>query len=1186
MTTVGPEMSDTCSADETERQQQTDDNVWVSKGENGNIQSTVRELGSLRIESTETQGRIMESLTCENTIQDESGPDDQGELQTREDIMPEGTKQGNNEEMECSGNEDHPDGLLTIKIEDVVGNVSDHSWSDSNKNENTSTEAAQLREDSSDGASQDGVPVRTADVETAAKEGTGESLMENLHKKLEEALQKSHETHRENQSANKDNLASLLSCTVCGEASFPNRDTLRAHILVAHMDESGPALTMPSGYLAPHFAGLTKLSDEKSFDVGSLTGCFSDCVICPLCSEGFGTKFDCELHYDKVHAGKRTSNPLLAIHGLFKCTLCRTFVKCRDAFGDHMTTKHKLRTYCPLCDEFFSSVLTLNEHNLTAHPNQRSDDEVKSPYGFTCRTCGMKTDSLGEFGKHRFLHSRKTSRFMCHLCNRSFREAGLLTNHMRLHHERIHLMYRKLANERQVDHPLVTSFECLDCSKVFVTETEVKLHVRCHDIRFVSNSSPFSCATTVSDTCLYCGVNYLTASKLSEHNVLRHHLVFCSLCGTRFIGQAELDLHLRTEHNVSDDQKCSKCPLTFSNEKSLVRHEGRDHSTCPACNLFMKDKHTLCLHYAWEHASTRCSRCGQLLRGTQKLMLHKATGCHDNSDKDESTADANWKNLEDQKHLTCKMCSQICMSQKSLRSHMTVIHNTCEVCNEAQPNQAALRRHTERLHAPTKCNFCQTVVTGTEGLRKHVDTAHTDVWRCTECDDVFATETKLASHTEAHARGTLQRCDMCDKFCESLEQLQEHRRMHVSMKIISESKVAENTCDVLEDVLIDALGEDSTPEDAGDAPSTSSTSVGPDLPQEKSTHPSDPSTDNTTLLSLLVPGLHDSTAADASMLGHKSVYKCSWCSTEFSRKLEWDNHQRQHLRFICPVCMMALHTPGDLASHILYHPDSIRFQCQECLEGFVTRGQVYNHLITVHEQERKTADDMRCDACNITFFLWQKYIFHMLTTHPLETHCGKCKRLFVGKDALTSHQKKSHLNDKNTKLKCHFCDSVHSQWNLQAHEESHEQLWKRFKCRECSRLFVHERSRREHEASDHPGLLHFTHECTTCGELFLHGQDLSMHCAVTQHGGGYVRPHGARIHLNKRAVRLICSVCLQFFGSQPALDRHREKCHPPVKKVKTPQKPQSRMKKHRCGLCPAIFDKKEQFLYHAKKEHA
>lgn len=143
---------------------------------------------------------------------------------------------------------------------------------------------------------------------------------------------------------------------------------------------------------------------------------------------------------------------------------------------------------------------------------------------------------------------------------------------------------------------------------------------------------------------------------------------------------------------------------------------------------------------------------------------------------------------------------------------------------------------------------------------------------------------------------------------------------------------------------------------------------------------------------------------------NQSLFKCPYCSKEFSRKANLDSHLNIHSiekRYECEICSLKLKTKANLRVHKKLHstdPNDL-VECKVCNKQFKTSNQLTNHMIT-HCEVKKFA----CRHCeNVSYKRSKELQSHMLAVHFNRKYsCKWCTRSFVSNSNFRKHKKTVH----------------------------------------------------------------------------------------------------------------------------------------------------------------------------------
>jgi len=254
-----------------------------------------------------------------------------------------------------------------------------------------------------------------------------------------------------------------FKCNVCSIAFF-TRASLEIHLLL-HSDS--PVTKLSCNMCYKIFKDNIKLEKHMERHANNE---FVECVICKK-------KFDCQ-QYLNVHM-KRHRQPV------YNCEFCTDVsFKFKSMLTEHISTEHvKMRSFqCDRCNLAFFNKSLLSNHIKTHKVPLK-------PKIYKCRKCKYTFFSKSDRSEH-IKDKHKDDRFLCVVCNSSFKNRSSLTIHT----------HRK--------HKLNKSYECNKCDQIFTQQNLLQDHIdQCHYDKFIEGK--FACNK--------CPQSFVTEHLLNNH---------------------------------------------------------------------------------------------------------------------------------------------------------------------------------------------------------------------------------------------------------------------------------------------------------------------------------------------------------------------------------------------------------------------------------------------------------------------------------------------------------------------------------------------------------------------------------------------------------------------------------------------------------------------------------------------
>lgn len=307
----------------------------------------------------------------------------------------------------------------------------------------------------------------------------------------------------------------------------------------------------------------------------------TDNFICDICgSTDFNNDTELSAH-KKLHHVKTKVGPVS-----LQCAYCNEHCKSRSDLENHMKNhqinsskgKHK----CNICDEIYSSAITLAEHKLS---------HCKIVSGNTCTQCKTVLTDEQSFYSHQLQHSA--------VMNKPNSQISLPAN-------------------------------CIICCQTLQTDVEIKLHANFHLQHLIQKEFLCSVCSRIFDT--RTGIVVQGYEKSSENLQISVCKECINKCGSNSTSNSPRPPTLKTENADKNLYSCIKCPQTFESENEVKKHaathvvnDGTNHE-CHICRSIFPTPLKLQLHVI-EHSffgtgQFRCYICSSVFTTANGLLSH------------------------------------------------------------------------------------------------------------------------------------------------------------------------------------------------------------------------------------------------------------------------------------------------------------------------------------------------------------------------------------------------------------------------------------------------------------------------------------------------------------------------------------------------------------------------------------
>lgn len=239
---------------------------------------------------------------------------------------------------------------------------------------------------------------------------------------------------------------------------------------------------------------------------------------------------------------------------------------------------------CHICNESFDKMFFLTNHTRESHSCLPQ---------VACITCGKYLATWDTILSHRRKHSTEVANFECFNCGAKFVTQTGLSIHIKVKH-----------GKNGYVEPKIETHVCEICNREFKEAQVLRNHMRVHlpeDEKY-----PYQC-----DFC---------DKRLANKYSLKHHVssvheqlkpVKCHLCPKQFANRSNLRSHLIS--HTTENVKCPICDQVFKNRVSLQSHkklhkENSKNFICPECGKQFFNRNHLERHRI-AHSEVRGFKC-------------------------------------------------------------------------------------------------------------------------------------------------------------------------------------------------------------------------------------------------------------------------------------------------------------------------------------------------------------------------------------------------------------------------------------------------------------------------------------------------------------------------------------------------------------------------------------------------
>ncbi|KAG8450152.1 hypothetical protein GDO86_002689 [Hymenochirus boettgeri] len=505
--------------------------------------------------------------------------------------------------------------------------------------------------------------------------------------------------------------------------------------------------------------------------------------------------------------------------------------------------------------------------------------------------------------------------------------------------------------------------------------------------------------------------------------------------------------------------QCNICAKTFRNSSNLSRHV-RSHGDklfkCEECSKLFSRKESLKQHVSYKHSRNevdgdyryRCATCEKAFRVQAFLEFHNCR--------------------TDDKSFQCEMCYRFFSTNSNLSKHKKKHGEkkfACEICNKLFYRRDVMLEHQRRHLEGVRRLKRETIHQNTDNSIRYKK----EPSACPECGKMFSCRSNMNKHLLTHGDKKYT-CEICGRKFFRVDVLRDHIHIHFKdIALMNEQQREE---------FIGKIGISSEDNDEN-----SDESVEPE-----------PHKYNCKRCQI-------SFARGKEYLKHimdvhaENGYDCSICHRRFALKATYHAHMvihRENLpdpevqKYIhpCEVCGRIFNSIGNLERHKLIHSGVKSHGCERCGKSFARKDMLKEHM-RVHDNIR----EYLCAECGKGMKTKHALRHHMKLHKGIkEYECMECHRKFAQKVNMLKHYKR-HTGIKD--FMCELCGKTFSEKNtMETHKLIHT-VGKQWRCTVCEKKYV-----TEYMLQKHIQLTHNRVEAQSCN---LCGTKVSTRASMSRH---------------------------------------------------------------------------------------
>ncbi|KAM5180930.1 PR domain zinc finger protein 15 isoform 1-T1 [Mantella aurantiaca] len=536
--------------------------------------------------------------------------------------------------------------------------------------------------------------------------------------------------------------------------------------------------------------------------------------------------------------------------------------------------------------------------------------------------------------------------------------------------------------------------------------------------------------------------------------------------------------------------QCNICSKVFRNSSNLSRHV-RSHGDklfkCEECSKLFSRKESLKQHVSYKHSKNeadaeyryRCAICEKSFRVEAFLEFHNCR--------------------TDDKSFQCEMCYRFFSTNSNLSKHKKKHGEkkfACEVCNKLFYRRDVMLEHQRRHLEGVRRMKRESIQQATDNSIKYKK----EPSACPVCDKMFSCRSNMNKHLLTHGDKKYT-CEICGRKFFRVDVLRDHIHIHFKDIALMNDQQRE---EFVRKIGISSEENDDNSDGSGD---------------------SEPH-------KYACKRCQISFARGKEYLKHimdvhaENGYSCSICHRRFALKATYHAHMvihRENLpdpevqKYIhpCEVCGRIFNSIGNLERHKLIHSGVKSHGCEQCGKSFARKDMLKEHM-RVHDNIR----EYLCAECGKGMKTKHALRHHMKLHKGIkEYECVECHRKFAQKVNMLKHYKR-HTGIKD--FMCELCGKTFSEKNtMETHKLVH--TGKQWTCSVCDKKYVTEYMLQKHVQLTHDKVE--AQSCHLCGTKIStrasmsrhlrrkHPQVISMPIEEFSHLGGYPVISAASIKL-------------------------------------------------------------------------